>query len=438
MKGKFMNKPSGKKVLILARVIVCVCILLVGVGVSRVLVMNKKPPQVRAPEERTLLVSGIVVEPGSYDIPIRGFGEIRSLNAVMITPQVSGLVTAVHPRLEVGGILGENELLFELDDREFRARQAEVAAGVALQVETISRLQAQSEMDQARLVKMVRNQELAQSEWHRVNALFVDQQVGTQSGVEAAERAFNLTSDQTALLERAVKLYPAQIREAQYNQQALEARLRLASLDIERCAVRLANGGRVTDVSIEVGQLVGPTRHVVSLADDRQLEIHVPIDSRDARDRLLMQDDDSGALQRGPCLVQWTEDASSEMWGAQLDRIVRFDSASRMLIVAVQLNPEEAFSQTARRPAEGMFCRVDIPSIPLRNTYKLPREAVSFEGDVFLSVSNRLRTIQVDVERMDENDVYVASGLHPGQKVITTRLVNPLEGSRLEWRTIAP
>ena len=275
-------------------------------------------------------------------------------------------------------------------------------------------------------------------EWHRVNALFVDQQVGTQSGVEAAERAFNLTSDQTALLERAVKLYPAQIREAQYNQQALEARLRLASLDIERCAVRLANGGRVTDVSIEVGQLVGPTRHVVSLADDRQLEIHVPIDSRDARDRLLMQDDDSGALQRGPCLVQWTEDASSEMWGAQLDRIVRFDSASRMLIVAVQLNPEEAFSQTARRPAEGMFCRVDIPSIPLRNTYKLPREAVSFEGDVFLSVSNRLRTIQVDVERMDENDVYVASGLHPGQKVITTRLVNPLEGSRLEWRTIAP
>jgi multidrug efflux system membrane fusion protein len=433
-----MNKPSGKKVLILARVIVCVCILLVGVGISRVLVMNKKPPQVHAPEERTLLVSGIVVKPGSYDVPIRGFGEVRSLNAVMITPQVSGLVTAVHPRLEVGGIIGENELLFELDDREFRARQAEAAAGVALQVETISRLEAQSELDKARLVKLARNQELAQSEWHRVNALFVEQQVGTQSGVEAAERAFNLASDQTAILDRAVKLYPAHIREAQNSQQALEARLRLASLDLERCAVRLANGGRVTDVAIEVGQLVGPARSVVSLADDRQLEIHVPIDSRDARDRLLMHDDDSGALRRMPCLVQWTEDASRDKWAAQLDRIVRFDSASRMLIVAVRLNPEDAFSQTGRRPAEGMFCRVDIPSVPLRNTYKLPREAVSFEGDVYLSISNRLRTVQVEITRMDENDVYVAFGLHPGQKVITTRLVNPLEGSHLEWRANTP
>ena len=202
--------------------------------------------------------------------------------------------------------------------------------------------------------------------------------------------------------------------------------------------MRLANGGRVTDVAIEVGQLVGPARSVVSLADDRQLEIHVPIDSRDARDRLLMHDDDSGALRRMPCLVQWTEDASRDKWAAQLDRIVRFDSASRMLIVAVRLNPEDAFSQTGRRPAEGMFCRVDIPSVPLRNTYKLPREAVSFEGDVYLSISNRLRTVQVEITRMDENDVYVAFGLHPGQKVITTRLVNPLEGSHLEWRANTP
>ena len=429
-----MHKPNVQQVTTLARVIVCLVILILGAGVTRILVSLKKAPQVRDVHERALLVSGMVAEPATHEVPIRGFGELRVLNAVDVSVQISGIVTAVHPTLEVGAIIREGEVLFKVDDREYRAIREEAAAMLNLQKESITRLNTEVRIDAERLTKLKRSAELSLAEFRRVEALLNDDQIGTRSGIEAAERAYNMSFDQAAQLERAVQLNPIRIREAQSNRDVMQARLDVAGLNLEHCAIKAPVTGRITHVNLELGQLVAPGRSVVSLADDRLLEMHVSLDSRDAQGRLRVdQQGDVFSLRPTSCKVQWTEDVDEVTWAGRLDRAVRFDAKTRTLVVAVRVDPSEAFSQTGFLPMEGMYCRVELPCQPLVDAYKLPRSAVTFEGQTYASVSNHLKTLNVEVARIDGDHVYVTKGIAAGTKIITTRLVNPLEGTRLEW-----
>ncbi|MCP4680856.1 MAG: hypothetical protein GY864_00810 [Desulfobacterales bacterium] len=80
---------------------------------------------------------------------------------------------------------------------------------------------------------------------------------------------------------------------------------------------------------------------------------------------------------------------------------------------------------------EGMFCLVEIPGRILTNVVRLPRWAVSFDNTVYISNNGRLKTRPVTVERVEGEDAYISEGLNPGTTVVTTRLIDPLENTRL-------
>ncbi len=47
-------------------------------------------------------------------------------------------------------------------------------------------------------------------------------------------------------------------------------------------------------------------------------------------------------------------------------------------------------------------------------------------------MQNRLKTVPVEVARVEGDAAYVKEGLNPGDIVITTRLIDPLENALLE------
>jgi hypothetical protein len=70
----------------------------------------------------------------------------------------------------------------------------------------------------------------------------------------------------------------------------------------------------------------------------------------------------------------------------------------------------------------------------MRDVYRLPRQAVNFENRAYLVNSdNRLKTVDVRVERIEGEYVYVGQGINPGDTVILTRLIDPLENVLLEF-----
>jgi multidrug efflux pump subunit AcrA (membrane-fusion protein) len=242
-------------------------------------------------------------------------------------------------------------------------------------------------------------------------------------------------------MARSLALYPIQISEAKSSLAAAASRLEVAAADLARCEVRVSFKARVKSAEIEAGQYVAPGKPVLNLADDRILEIQIPLDSRDARRWLKFDADEAlhdrawfGKLQPVACRIRWTEDPDGPGWQGRLHRVVKFDQETRTVTVAVRIGAAEAHPPgNGTLPlVEGMFCSVEIPGKTLEGVFRLPRWAVSFEDTVYISNDGRLKTLPVSVARIQEEEAFVSEGLAPGDRVVTTRLIDPLENALLE------
>ncbi len=425
----------------------CTLILLLGFTGKIILASLRKPPaQVKSPE-RVLSVEAVKVQPADVPITITGFGEVRVLDSVAITPEVSGQIVEIHPNLEVGEVISEGAMLFVIDPRTYRARVDEAQAARSQAQAALERLEKQYETDQERLKTLKRTWELAQTEYERIRKLLEEDEVGTQSGVDAAEQAMNAAEDAYDLLSQAVVLYPLRIKEARAALASAQANLETAEIDLERTRVVAPFTARVKSVSIEKGQVVGPgglgigASPVLMLADDSLLEISVPLDSRDARRWLVFTDSQPADdvawfnnLKPVTCTIRWTEDPEAHCWEGTLNRVVKFEPETRTLTVAIRVDGADALSKddSPLPLVEGMFCSVDIPGQTLKGAYLLPVGAVSFEQTAYIAVNGRLKTVPVQVSYAWQDTVYVTGGLSPGDVVVTTRLTNPLENTLLD------
>jgi RND family efflux transporter MFP subunit len=423
------------------RILTCVLILTVGIFGMTNLASLKKPPAAAKNEERALQVEAIRAQPADAPVVITGYGEAHALKVVPISPAVSGTIVEIHPRLDAGEIIPKGETLFRIDIRDYDAAVREARAAERKWENTIKRLEKQFSIDRQRLSTLQRNRKLAEMEFHRLRDLFQEKQVGTRSGMEKAEQAFNTTMDQVDQLNKALALYPIQIEEALSSLASARARLSVAVVNLDRCTVAADFDSRVKSVSIEEGQYVAPGQKALTLADDSTLEIHVPLNSRDARQWLQFSDSRQhggtawfNGLVPVICSIRWTEESGSYTWQGTLHRVVRFDRQTRTLTVAVRIDSPDATENGAKGLplVEGMFCCVDIPGKTLKNIYRLPRWAVSYKNTVYKIQNSRLKTEPVKVVRVDGDTAIVSDGLQPGDLVVSTRLADPLENILLQ------
>lgn len=422
------------------RVVVCILLILAGVGGLIALAGLKKPPAEALNGERPLKVTVLQVQAREIPVTITGYGQVRTLNAVRLSAEVAGRVVAVHPRLEVGEVIAKGELMFQIDSRNYAAAVDQGRAESAQWSSVLERLEKQAAIDADRLKTLERNRDLAKAEFDRVDNLFSIHGVGTRSGVDRAEQTYNASADQADQMHQTVMLYPIRIKEAKSSLEAAQARLARARADLKRCRVEAPFDGRLTMAAVEQGQYVTPGQALVTLADDTILEIQVPLDSRDVRQWLRFSRDDarpSGAWFGRPepvvCRIRWTEDKQGHAWRGRLHRVVAFDQKTRTVTIAVRIDADAARSESGGLPlVEGMFCAVEIPGRTLERAFQLPRAAVSFKNTVYAMVESRLKTIDVQVARVDGEFAYVTGGLNNGDTVITTRLVDPLENTLLE------
>ena len=441
MKLKKVKNHSHPFRHVILRIVICLIILLLGVGVMAKLSQMKKPPAEAVFKERPMRVQGLTAHPEDVNVFINGYGEVQALDIVNIAPEVSGRIVHVHARLEVGEVIPKGETLFKIDDQTYRATHADARASVAQMKASIQRLEKQYKLDLQRQKTIERNRELSRKEYERVKKLFEKNKVGTLSGVDQAEQAYNAASDSADQMARQIALYPIQIKEAESTLASARARLTLAEINLKRCKVAAPFEGRVKSADLEVDQFVSPGQIVLVLADDSLMEIHVPVDSRDAKEWLLFKARDNNmknawfaGLEPVACRIRWTENPEGNVWEGRLHRVVIFKQQTRTLTIAVRIDAENATRSTeAGLPlVEGMFCSVQIPGKKLENVFRLPRWAVTFDNRVYIAnAENRLQTVPVSVARTEGDTIYISEGLAAGDTVITTRLIDPLENALL-------
>lgn len=436
------QQENRQKKHVIRRILICTLILATGWAGMNGLAALKQPPVEVVIDERALTVQAMRVQPQDYPVAIIGFGEARALTVVAVSPEVSGRVVETHPNLRTGMIVPAGEVLFQIDPSDYQAGLQQADAGVDQWRNVVARLQKQLAIDSQRLKTLQRIAQLAKTDYERTRLLFETDRVGTQSGVDQAERVFNQAVDQADQIAQAVSLYPLQIREAESHLRSATAGRLVAEINLSRCTIRAPFDARIQSVSLESGQLVAPGQTVLTLADDTILEIEVPLDSRDARYWLEFEEPLQGRsniawfadLKPVRCTIRWTEDKTGSGWQGVLDRVVAFDRQTRTLTVAVRVEAAAALANGHHGLplVEGMFCMVEIPGRTMHQVFRLPMQAVSFENQVYLAdTRGRLKTVDVSVARIQGEHVYVSRGLNPGDTVILTRLVDPLEQTLL-------
>ncbi len=395
-----MNKEQNKKGMVATitiRVVACLIILLVGFGGFKFLKGRKKAPAQAAHAETVIKVEAVAASFMDIPVQIEAHGELRSIRNVEIAAEVAGTVAEVNPRLHTGEIIAQGELLFAIDDQDYRSEY---------------------ESNKTRLAILKRDKVLTANELMRVLTLFEKNKVGTRAGVEKAEQAANNSADRLAQVQQAMTR---------------------AKINLERCRITAPFTCRITFKKIEKGQYVAPGKIVLGLADDSILELEVPLNSRDAFQWLQFVAEKPGTpkmseawfahLKPVQCQVVWTEDSQNKAVGV-LNRVSSFDEKTRTVKVIIHLDAKQFAKTRQSMPlVAGMFCRVAIPGSVMTHVVELPRWAVSFENTVYVIRDNRLETVPVQVARVQENKAYIKEGLKEGDMVITTRLVNPLERS---------
>ncbi len=423
------------------RIFLCVALIVLGILVRLGLGALREPPRPADIPPPQLKVEVEAVCPGSAPITIHGYGEVKALDSLVLTPKVAGEVVHVHPDLEVGNVIPEGDLLYRIDQRDYLAGKRQAKAQVDRLGVTINLLKRQYEQSRTRLRPVERARDIALEEFERDVRLFEEQDIGSQSMVNLSEINYRQAQDTFEQLEQAIDLFPLRIQEAEIGLEAAEAALEMALLSFERTEEYAPFDARIQHKQIEVGQPVAPGAVVLMLANDSVLELSVPIDSRDARRWLpFSTPDDSPSpnwfrtVEPVECTVTWTEDPQNYEWQGTLHRVVRFDPMTRTVTVAVRIDNDAKVNRENGLPlVEGMFCSVTIPGRTLHDVYRLPRWTVSFDGYAYIADGDRLRRRAVNVVRTQGEETYVDEGLSPGDIVVMTRLVDPLPGILLEY-----
>lgn len=367
-----------------------------------VLALVQRRPEERPQPDAAPLVRVAKAQPADYRLVVRANGNVQPSVEGDLVPQVSGEIVEMSPALVAGGFFEKDELLARIDAADYRVERAAARAQVA---------RARSEFDRAEK-ELQRQRRLA------------DRSVASQSRIDDAENAYRIAE--------------ASLQEAR-------ARLERADRDLARTEIRAPYRGRVWEENVDLGQFVNRGNPIARLYAVDYAEVRLPIPDRELAylDIPQVRPTLGGAANdapNGPRVLLTAEFAGAERsWEGRIVRTeAELDPRSRMIHLVARV-PDPFGLETERDAplAIGLFVDAAIEGRSLEDVYLLPRDALR-PGDRVYVVDDegQIRFRDVELVRTERDQIVVAAGLAPGERVCTSALDAAIDGMRV--RVAAP
>jgi RND family efflux transporter MFP subunit len=261
-------------------------------------------------------------------------GTVTAPRNVVVGAATAGRVLAV--RVQVGDRVAAGETLAQIDPEPYRAAFAQAAGAVSAAGGNIRVARAQVATAQARL-------SLAKATAARMGALAADGDISRQQNDEAQS---SLQQARAALAQARAAVAAAEGAAAQAAANVAAARVPLAE-----STVVAPFDGLVTARSVEPGAVVGSGGSVVTIEDERDLELDIAVPEG------LVAAIRPGT--RVPVRIDALGDPA--LWGTVRAIVPASDPALRSAILKVALPPREGL-------IAGMFARVALGGTPHRAT----------------------------------------------------------------------
>lgn len=353
------------------------------------------PSEVRARPVRVLEVRSERVE-----LTVRSQGTVAPRTESSLIPEVSGPVVWTSPALVSGGYFEVGDTLLRIDARDYEAAVERARNGL---------VRAEAELAYAKQT-LERQQGLA------------NRSVASPSALEGALRA-----------ERVAAATAGDARVA----------FEEAQRNLERTEIVAPFTGRVREESVDVGQFLNRGTPFATLYATDYLEVRLPISDH----QLAYIDLPLGPPGKAPDSSLPEVRLTARFAGADrtwTGHIVRtegeIDPKSRMVHVVARVEePARVIGDGGIPLTLGLFVQAEIQGRAAEEVIVLPRSAIVGEDRVLVvDDEDRLRFRQVDILRIQRDDVLVRGGLVNRERVMVSQLQTPVDGMRVEPVPVEP
>jgi len=384
------------------RVLIPLAIVAGGGATAFAMINSAQTAERSEPKVEPRLVS--VFEPEVEDAVamIHGTGVVEPARRITISPEVTGRIVELSDHLVLGGRMRAGEQLVRLDARDYRL-------DVRARKTAVDRAKLDLEVEQGR-------SKVAKREW---DLLAKDGSKGEGAG-------------------RLVLRKP-QRENAEVAVDAAKVDLERARIQVSRTTIDAPFNATVTEESVEEGQLVQPGTQIATLIGTDRFWVRVSLPIEDLalidvpgpgekyepgdavpRARVIQRLGPQGVVLRDARVLRLIGELDPETRRAQL-------------LVEVERPLDPPAGQLPLLP--GSFVDVEIEGQPLPNTQKIPRAAVIEGNQVLVADTNdALARRKLNIRWTDDAFVYAASGLEPGDRVITDKVSPVVEGQPLRTK----
>jgi RND family efflux transporter MFP subunit len=369
-------------------------VLLIGLLGMGALVFSRPAPHKEVRENPGALVDTLIVARGDQHVLVYGTGTVQSRQQVEITPQVNGRIIEIAPALVVGGFFRAGEVLFRIEDADYR-----------LAVDMARAALAKAEFDLATVEGQAR---VARQEWDRLDL------AGGKDNPNP------------------LVLQEPQLKNAQASLLAARATQQQAELDLARTVVRAPFAGVIRSKSVDLGQVVRAGTAAAVLAGTGQAEIIVPLPLHELGWLQIPRHGDKSS--GSPATVRLTTGNRTYEWSGRIVRSLgEVDPQGRMARVVVAVDDPYGLQNRGNRPelAVGTFVQVVLQGEVLPDVAVIPAIALRDGPQVWVMNDGRLSVRDVEVVRRAREEVIIGGGLAAGERVVLTNVPGAAEGMKL-------
>lgn len=365
----------------------------------------RQQPEQSEVSEAVILVETRQLVPTSTQITVQSQGSVEPRTRTTLVSEVTGTVVEVSPAFVPGGYFSKGDLLLRVDDADYRAALSRSEAALAT-----ARSALQLEQGQA---------DVAQREWDRMPP-----------------------EQQSRIVGKELYLRKPQLAEAEARLASAEADLEEARRNLARTRILAPYDGLVSSKNADIGQFINAGSTLAETFAVDYAEVRLPIPET----RLAWLDLPSATALASPdaegaTAVTLSSDIGGRQhyWEGYLSRTEGvLDTRTRVLYAVVRIqDPYGVHGNSQGEPLRvGTFVNASIAGSLLENVYVLPRHTLQAGNIVWVAdQENRLRSRTVEVVTVNGDEAYVSEGFEPGDRLVLTRMENPLNGMAIQTTT---
>lgn len=429
-------------------------LVILGAGVAAFLLMGSQPPPQRKQAEvaaaTPVQTTGAVAE--TSGLTIEADGVVVPLREVTLAAEVGGRVLQKSSACNEGQFVKAGTVLFEIDPRDYEldvARLERELKQAGLAIEEIDEEITQSKTT----IELARRQvELARREVARLDNLKAGKIV-TESEHDRAIRDELTASNALVSLEGQSRVLAKRRNRLLEAQSLASTMLDKAKLDLSRTRIVAPIDGIVVEDKVEQDSFVAKGSPLVTIEDTRSAEVRTNLQMDEVarvwggRRNGAAGDREAHEQLDTPATVVFTVGDAAYEWKGVLSRQEGrgLDEKTRTLPCRVLVSEPRAVTAIDRYGAplpqlpagapqsllRGMFVEVRVHVDSPEQLVSIPEEAQRPSGDVWVMRDGKLvilspRPIQVAGGRVIFDSA--ASGLLPGDRVVTSQLSHPRDG----------